>query len=209
MSEGPRPLSALTRQIALQPMDGARAVLALGLPAGALWSAFWLFAILSAILIFLQVSLLIAATGPAGLPVEILQTLEAARGSPFRLAAGQALFFLIAVQALHRIGRAMGGTGDYPGALAVIVLAQAGMVALIAAQLLAMLLLPPIAAIFGLGFLVFLFWHLPSFVMALHGFANRIAVVAMIVVVFVAIQVLLAMLNAILGVAAGGGPGHV
>ena len=181
---------AYLRLIAVAPDEAARKIVALGIGSSVLWPAFALFTVLGAIIVSLHSGLVLAAGGEAmAMPPTLVAVLEAARDRPLAVAAGQGLLFLALVHVLHRVGRAFGGTGDLRGALQVIVLVQAVGACLLLAQLLGLLLLPLVASLTGLLFFVFLLWHLPGLVMGLHGFTNRLAVLGMIVLSFLAIEI--------------------
>lgn len=184
-----------------QPVEAARQTVALGLSRQALWTAFGLVTVLNVILVTLHAHLLLALGGGGQLPPVVVEALLAARDQPLRLAAGQGALFLLSLHALHRVGRAFGGTGDLRGALQVMVLIIGVLSALMAAQLVATVLVPMLGLLVGIAFLVFLFWHLPGFVMGLHGFTNRFAVLIMTVVTFFAVEMVLTIAAAMVGVA--------
>lgn len=192
---------AVGKLVALSPYEAAQRLIALDLPRAALWTAFGLVLVLTAMLLSLHAGALLAGLEPGAVPQTVVELMMTARDNPMLLLAAQAAFLFASAHVLHRVGRAFGGGGDFSGALGVVVASQAGLAFLTGAQLLALLILPPLGALIGLAFLGFVVWHIPSFVMALHGFQNRLAVMAMILVCFIGIEIGLAVLSAILRLA--------
>jgi hypothetical protein len=208
----PAPPSHYLRLLIARPDQAAREIIALGVPVRVLWPAFWLLATLNAILLALQAHTMLAAVEsavetavdtaaePGSAPVGLIEMLTLVRDNPITVAIGQAILFYVLLQALDRVGRAMGGTGDFRGALQVIVVVLAVGAALMAGQLVGLLVLPLLATVLGLGFLIFLSWHVPGLVMGLHGFRRRFAVLAMIIFTFVIVQMGLSLIAATLQV---------
>ncbi len=176
------------RLLIRHPDQAAHEIVALGVPMRALWIGFWLFSILSAILVALHARAILASSDMSTFPPGFAEMLAVARDSPLGVALGQAILFFLLLQVLDRVGRAMGGQGDFRGALQIIVLVLGVSSALMAGQLLGILMIPILATVLGFGFLVFLVWHVPGLVMGLHGFQSRIAVFAMIVFSFLLIE---------------------
>ena len=84
----------------------------------------------------------------------------------------------------HRIGRAFGGVGSLADAFLVVIWLQLIMLFVQLAQLLALILAPPLAGLLGLaGFVLFL-WLLVNFIAELHGFRSLGAILAAVVVTF-------------------------
>lgn len=73
---------------------------------------------------------------------------------------------------VHVLGRAFGGRGDWAGAVDLVILLQAVLFLFQLAQLLSLLLLPPLTAILGLASLGAALWYLTQFLVALHGFTS-------------------------------------
>lgn len=192
------------REAVSRPLAGARGLLALDLPLAAIWPAFGFVVAVSAAIASLQAQAM--AVAPAdGIPEPLREVMDVAAGSPLMVAFGQAVFLVMAAAVLHRLGRAFGGTGDFAGSLLVVTLFEAGLAVLLAVQLVFLLILPALSGLFGFAFIAFLLWHVPSFVMALHGFGNRLAVIGMVLVGFVVTQVALSVLAGMLAFLAGGG----
>jgi hypothetical protein len=186
-------LFSLLRLSAADPQDGARRVIGLDLPPPVWWQALVVVVIASVILTEIAT---LAVPSPGGM-------MEMFRLNPVMAAGVQFALLWVMVHALHRIGRAFGGTGGFEGSVAVIVWLQAMLVALQAVQLVVLLLLPPLAGLIGLAGIVLFFWVLTGFVMALHGFASRGLVLVGIVGSFIGIVVALSLVLAMLGITLG------
>jgi Na+/melibiose symporter-like transporter len=120
-------------------------------------------------------------------------------GNPLAGAAVQLGVMLIVVVLVHRVGRALGGKGDLRGALAVVVWLNGIMVLLQAAQLVALLLFTPLAALLAAASFVWAMWAFASFVGELHGFASTVAVLGGVLVTMTLMFFGLALLLAALG----------
>lgn len=108
---------------------------------------------------------LYAASLLAGLEAEFLP-------QPFVLALMQVGSMLLLAAVLAQAGRMFGGRGDFAGALRIIVWIQLLMVLLQAVQLIAMLVLPPLAGLLSLGSVVAICWISTGLVAGLHGFQS-------------------------------------
>ncbi|MGR3660201.1 MAG: Yip1 family protein [Paracoccaceae bacterium] len=84
------------------------------------------------------------------------------------------LGFLVAmVCGVYFIGRRMGGTGSLDNAILLIAWSEFVMACLQVVQMIAILLMPFVAALIGLASVVLFFWLLTNFVTELHGFKSR------------------------------------
>ncbi|NUB43815.1 YIP1 family protein [Fertoebacter nigrum] len=178
-------LLRLARFTVQNPQRGAQAVLAINPPDQARWLAFLLTAALSAIMTALSVALL---------PPDLRAAMGGQLANPLVSAALQAGVLLLAVQAIHHVGRWRGGTGTFADALLLVVWLQFILLCLQAVQLVAQVLLPPLADMVGIFALVLFFWLLTNFVTALHGFRSRLAVFGGIIAVTVLLAFALAIL---------------
>jgi hypothetical protein len=156
----------LARESVTSPRTAARAVLALRLPAAVLWQLMVLVSILTVLLIFAEIT---AGGGPTSF-LDVLST------DPIVMAGLQFLSLLVMAAALYGVGRAFGGTGDWAGAMALVIWLQAIMLGVAAFQTVLYLLLPPLAQLVGLASVVLLLWLLTNFTAELHGFTNLWAV---------------------------------
>ncbi len=159
-------LPALLRQAreTLQdPRGGARAIMAIDLPTGTRWAALLLMAVVSALLTHMSISL-----SPPDTRAEFAVVL----GNPLFMAALEGGAMLLGVVAIHRIGAARGGTGHLPEAISLMVWLQFILMLLQAAQLVAQVILPPLATIIGFLGVGIYFYLLTYFVAELHGFRS-------------------------------------
>ena len=176
-------LMGLLRQTLSDPRAAARQVMALPLPRSARWQALALVIVLS--MLFGQAAvLLMAGQGPDALSVGLIQ--------------GAVLLAL--VYAVHFVGRLLGGRGAFEDGLILIAWLQGVMVAVQIAQIVALLILPPLTGLLGfLGMALFL-WLLTNFVAELHGFSSLGRVFGMILLTLFGVAILLAIALQILGV---------
>jgi hypothetical protein len=185
-------LAALVRETLRDPRRTARRLMALNLPPQAAWLGAAVIAALSAILTHLTFGVLAARQGQtAPLP------------APLMTAAFQYAVLVATVLGVHQIGRRFGGQGRFEDALLLIVWLQFILVCVQAAQLLALVVVPPLADLLSLGGLVLFLWLLTAFVAEVHSFASMGRVFAGII----GSLILLAMGLAILVNILFGGPG--
>ncbi|MBD3764692.1 MAG: YIP1 family protein [Rhodobacterales bacterium] len=170
------------------PREAARALIAADLPMPVLGLGLALAAVASSLITHLGLLL-------APLPDGAMQMIAP---SPLRTAVLQGIVLLGLAAAVHQLGRLRGGRGIFSGALAVVVWVQAMLVVLQAVQLVAMVILPPLAeilSVLGLGLFLSLLTH---FVAELHGFrslgATFAGIVAAILVVAFVMSVVLTVL---------------
>lgn len=178
------------------PRAAARGLMAMGLPDTARWLLFGVVATASAVLTHVGLNLL---------PPDESQFMADAMASPVRTAFFQGGLLLIAGFAITAIGRWQGGKGSFGDALLLISWLQFVLLCLQVVQIVALLVLPPVAEIIGVLGLGLSFWLLTQFIVELHGFASSwrvlFGIVAAILAVAVAISVVLTVL---VGVGVGG-----
>lgn len=160
---------SLARLSVQDPRTGARTLLSLNVPLPARTAGLLLMAVASALLIHLGF-LLLPVTGDP-LTMFMMQ-------SPIRTAVVQWLILVVSVFLIYQIGRAWGGRGSLPDTLLIVVWLQVIMLGVQLVQLLALILVPPLAGIVNIGGLILFFWLLSSFIAELHGFASRGKVLA-------------------------------
>jgi hypothetical protein len=153
-------LMRLVRDTLRDPRGTARGLLAMGLPVPARWIALALIAAISAILAHLAFAL-----SAARAPVE-----SPPLPSPLMTAALQYAVLVGTAVAVHLIGRRFGGRGTLPDSVLVVVWLQFILVVVQVAQLVALVVLPPLADVFSVAGLVLFLWLLTAFVAELHGF---------------------------------------
>ena len=152
-------------QLTLQdPTRAARELLAEGVPLAARTAGLLLVAVLSALLVSLQIG--DGTQAPDPITAFML-------GSPFRTAVLQWGFLALSVLLIHRVGRAFGGRGSLPDALLIVVWLQALMLGFQLVQLVVAPILPALAGLIALVSFVVYFWLLTHFIAELHGFASR------------------------------------
>jgi hypothetical protein len=185
-------LAQMVRDTLRDPRAMARALMAQRLPPQAAWLGAAVIAALSAILAHLTFGILAARQGqPAPLP------------APVMTAAFQYAVLVATVVGVHQIGRRFGGRGEFGDALLLIVWLQFILVCVQGAQLVALIIVPPLADILSIAGLVVFLWLLTAFVAELHGFASMGRVFAGIIGSLFGAAFVLAILVQILF----GGPG--
>lgn len=93
---------------------------------------------------------------------------------------------LAAVAMMTGIGRLLGGKGDFQGALILMAWLQTLMVGFQIVQLVVMIVIPPLANLVFFGIVAAILWLMTGFVRELHGFASRLGVLGvMLLVAFV------------------------
>lgn len=160
----PGQLLRMARQTVSNPRDGAAVILKLHLPMRALWLAFGLVIVLS---MFLgeAVALLMGPPDQAAMPPEMMV-------SPITMGVIQAAFLFLVAHGIARIGQLFGGSGDFQGALALIVWLQFIFLVVQVIQLAAMLVVPPVAGLITILAMGLFFWLLVNFIATLHGFSS-------------------------------------
>lgn len=186
-------LAALLRDTLTAPRPTMRRILDLGLPAGDMAAALALVAVISAILSEVTIYLTPVPGGS--------EMLRGMAGGPLMVAGLQLALLILIVAGIHRVGRAMGGQGDLAGAIVVVVWMQVVMIALQLAQLVTLVLIPPLASLIGLFSIAVFFWMMSSFVAELHRFDSLGRVFAMLLLGFVALALVLTFVLSLLGVA--------
>ena len=174
-----------------RPRTAAKRVLGAGVPETALIEAAVLVTCAGMVLGYLAVVMS---------PQEIDMVSMAVLRNPILGALGQLAVMLAAVVLTVRIGRLFGGTGSLGGALALVVWLNAMMVLLQVAQVLALAILPPLAAILALATIFWALWAYANFVAELHGFKNPVIVLGAVILTAIVLFFGTAMLLAILGI---------
>lgn len=152
--------TALVQEALRDPRRNAARILGWDLPDAAVWQAVALVSVLA--VLGLYGTLLIGGGTPnPGFP------------PPFAMAGLQFLAMVLLAALMSGIGRMFGGTGNFGGALRVMVWLQALMILLQVVQLVALLILPPLAGLVSLGSLVAVAWVASGLVAGLHGFKSQ------------------------------------
>lgn len=98
--------------------------------------------------------------------------------SPLWIAAFQFVGIVLVALLLDRIGRMLGGHGDFAGALKASIWFAFAWIIGIAVIILTLVLVPPLAPIIQLGIMVWMLIAFTLFVQELHGFRNFFATFA-------------------------------
>jgi hypothetical protein len=152
------------------PRAGFRALLAEAVPLAARSAGLVLVAVISAILV--QPGLALMPPQPDDMLGQFLA------GSPLRLAILQWLILGLSALLIHHVGVAFGGKGRFEDALLLVVWLQLLMLGLQIAQLVLLVISPPLAGLVGLASFVALLWLSSHFIAELHGFSSASRVLA-------------------------------
>lgn len=189
------PLLRLARDTVSNPREGAETILSLGLPRQALWLAFALVIVLSMLLgDLLYVLADVSQDGPLTGPIA---------GAPVIMGLLQAAFLVLMTHAMTHIGRFFGGTGQFDEALVLVVWLQFIFICVQIVQLVAVLVIPPVAGVISILALGLFFWLLVNFIATLHGFASLGKVFGMTILSAVAILFTLSLVLTMLGITFG------
>ena len=191
-------IPGLIRQTFSDPQGAARRLVALDLPAPVLWQALVLVVALSAMAA--QVSSLLISGGPAAEGEALLPFAQ----SPLLVGMIQGAILVIMVFAVHWIGRSFGGVGRIEDSIAAVTWLQFLLVCLQVVQLGVGFVSPALSGLVGLAGIVFFFWLLTQFVMAVHEFESAAMVFVMIVVSLLAIVFALSLVLTLLGLTVPG-----
>jgi len=198
----PRRLGAMIWQSAVDPAQVGRFLVGLNLPRSILWQALVLVTVLSVLLVALtQGAVPEGPAAPGGGGPLVL--------SPFTYAVILGSSLVLLVFALHFTGAGLGGTGEFGGALTLIVwLEVLAMVfrVIVAGVALILPALSGIASAIGLGLLV---WVLINFINVLHGFESLWKSAFTLLVALVGISIGVTVFLTLIGVGAAGGLGRV
>lgn len=157
----PDRLRDLVRLSFVEPRRAGEALIALAPPMEARWMG-----MVAAVLVGVVVAYL--------LPVISGQMAEAA--PPLAAVGVQLGANVVAAVLMSVVGRAFGGRGSFADALLMIAWLQAMMVFVQAAQVVALVAMPPVAGLMMILAIALFFWMLTGFVQALHGFAQPLLV---------------------------------
>ncbi|MBN2905270.1 MAG: YIP1 family protein [Rhodobacteraceae bacterium] len=195
MSQTLIPLLKLALESVRDPRDGARRVLALALPEGALWQGLVLVVVLSVMLTQL---------GEILVPLPVDPLLPVFLANPLLTGVIQGGLLVVMIYAIHFLGRAFGGTGTFAGALALAVWLQFIMVCLQVVQTVFLIVLPPVAGMIGVFGLGLFFYLLSHFVAVLHGFPSPLRTFVAIIAAMIGILFGISILMSVLGFTLGG-----
>jgi hypothetical protein len=185
-------LLTLARDSVSDPRAGARRIMALDLALRDAWAALALMAVASALLTHL---------GFLTTPPDQRDLLAQLMASPIRTAVLQWVVMSVGAWAMFAVGAARGGRGTLPQAVSLAAWLQFVLLLLQAAQLVAGVLLPPLAGLIGLAGIALFFWLLTHFVAEMHGFRSLPAVFLGVVgTLFVLVTVMAVIFGLLFGV---------
>ena len=173
------------------PRAQARWVKSIDIPRTSRWEA---------LLLIVVISVILAQISTVFLPVQSDLILGPLLANPFIAGIVQMSLLVITVFAVFWIGRAMGGTGGFGDSILLVAWMQFILVCLQVAQTVAVLILPPLASLIGIGGFVLFFWLLTNFIAELHGFKSLAQVFLMILLSLVGIAFGLSLILSLIGV---------
>jgi hypothetical protein len=173
-------LLSFARDTVADPRTAARQVMAIDLTLQDRWTALAFTAVASTVLFHVSLALL-----PEGAEVPDV--------SPVATLALQAVLLVLAVLLIWRVGVAQGGVGTLPDTISLMAWLQFVLLILQVVQILAEVILPPLAAIIGFFGMALFLWLLTHFVAELHGFRSLGRVFAGIVGVMMLVAFVLAL----------------
>lgn len=175
----------------VRPREAARGVMELGVPQNVVLTA--AVAVTCAGLVITWAMVLMGPGVVDGVTAAIY-------GNPLLSAVAEFAGMLIVAVLTARVGRALGGTGNFQDALTLIVWLNAVMLLVQFAQLVLIVVAPPIAGMIGLATLLWALWVFANFVAELHGFRNPLVVLGGVILTAIVLVFAISILFAILGV---------
>lgn len=185
-------LKDLVTESFLRPRLAARRVLALGLPEPVLVQAAVVVSCVGVVLGYLALRL---SPDAADLVT------AAILGSPLTGAAIQLAIMAVITILTLGIGRLFGGKGTLAGALVLVVWLNGITVLIQGAQVVALLLFPPLAAVIAFLTVIWMVWAYANSVAELHGFQNPAIVLGVVVLTAIVLFMVTAMMLMLLGLA--------
>lgn len=167
------------------PAEAGRQVIALGLPAQALWMALSLIAVLVSLIFS---GLMQAAPVPEDEVGNVLRT-SPAYGAPLIFALLQWGRAVLSVFVLYWVGRVFGGRGRLVDVLAVLTWLQAVSFALVAGLFLLGMVVPMLSTIILLVMVVWWIWAAVSLLDVAHGFGSKIKAAGVLIAAILGITI--------------------
>ncbi len=175
-------LLAFARHTVSDPRAAARRVMALPLSIQDRWAALLLTVVCSTILFHIELALM---------PADVVTAMLGA--SPLRTGLIQTLTMVAVTGLTWRLGRARGGTGSLADAVILMAWLQVLLLFVQAAQVVALVILPPLASLLGFAGIGLFFWLFTHFVAEMHGFKSLMATFAGIAGTILALAFLVAL----------------
>ncbi len=180
-----QPFLPVARQAINEPREAASTLMSMGVPREALWPAFFLFVVLSALL---------------GSATEMLRpTVQGIPLTPFPFAFISGVAGAASVFAIWKVGQAMEGTGSFEETLLLMVFLQG---ILFIGQLIEFVLFivaPPLSSLFSIALIVFAFWLNLNFIAALHGFTSLLRAFGCLIMASAGVALVLIVLLTVFG----------
>ncbi len=184
-------LLRLARDTVVDPKEGANIVLSFAPPRQALWLMFGLILVVS--VFFAELSALLT-------PAPATPDPNAPEISPTILGLLQAALLFLSILAVHHIGRAFGGTGQFEEAFLLMLWLQFILICAQVLQVIALLILPVFSGLIFIAAIALFFWLLVNFIAVLHGFQSLGQVFVMVIVTMLGFAFLLSLLAVFLGI---------
>lgn len=181
----------LARETLQSPRGAAGRLIAFDPPTEARWLALLLVAVLAVLETRLALLLM---------PVSEVGGVFAILANPWLGVPAQVGSLVLIAAAMAVIGGMFGGRGRFNDALLLVVWLEFLLTVAQAVQMLVMLTLPPVGALFAIAVLLGFIWLMVQFTAALHGFSNLFKVFLGMVAGFVAIVTVLALVFGVLGI---------
>lgn len=178
------------------PREGASTILSFAPHPTVIWQMLLLIVIVSIILGEIAAALILGSgRGVAETPLSL---------SPFSAVFVHGGALVLVVVAIHWVGRVLGGTGSFQESLLLMTWMQFIFVVLQVAQTIALLVIPIVAELIGIGALLMFFWLLTNFIAVVHGFRSLGMVFVGMILSAIGIVLGLSILLAVLGVSIPG-----
>ena len=195
MNLTPRELIQAAVDTVRDARKGARMIMAIKLERRQRWELLLLISVLSALMAGLSLLIGGGASFTVGGPAML---------NPILLGVAQLFLLISMVFGIHIVGTRLGGKGGLDEAILLVSWLQFVLICLQVVQIVAMVLLPPLAFLIGVAGIVLFFWLLTAFVAELHGFSSTIGVFVTILIVMVVATAMFRFLLGALGIAALG-----
>ncbi|MBL9059037.1 MAG: YIP1 family protein [Mangrovicoccus sp.] len=186
----PRGLYAAMIETVRNPRAVAERLLDMTLPMGVIWT---LLAAVSAVSVVLVEGGLLLVQAPG-------EDTAARLPNPFMIFGLQLGLSTLLASVTHQIGRLLGGTGSFAGALLLIAWIQVVMAGMQVLQVLLLLVAPPLADVLGIASGLLFIWLFTAFAAVMHGFRSMGMGFATALGSVVAVGVLLGLLFSLAGV---------
>lgn len=187
-------LARLTILTLQSPREGAEAVLAHTHARQFLWALLALATVLSVLMV--QV-MRFAFPQPPDTAIMPFQS------APLLFALIMWGSLVLMVFCVYYIGRAFGGTGSFQDSLLVVIWMQFLLMVSQALQILLAIVSLGLAALLGVGFIIYWVWIFASFITVLHGFQNRGTVLGGMFAAMMGVMLGLSMLTSLIAILFG------